>query len=71
MADQGLTVNEEQLVLFKETMQLQRDELAEQAKRNRADEAIETRRITADVEVHTKNLEHAGKVLSAQATDRD
>lgn len=71
MADQGLTVNEEQLVLFKETMQLQRDELAEQAKRNRADEAIETRRIAADIEVHSKNLEHAGKVLTAQATDRD
>ena len=71
MADQGLTVNEEQMVLFKETMQLQRDELAEQAKRNRADEAIETRRITADVEVHSKNLEHAGKVLNAQAVDRD
>ncbi len=71
MTGQALTVNEEQLVLFKETMQLQRDELAEQAKRNRADEAIETRRIAADIEVHSKNIEHAGKVLTVQAADRD
>lgn len=70
MSKESLTVTEEQLSLFKEHVQLQREELAEQAQKNRADEAIELRRIAADVEVHTKNLDHAAKVITAQSTDR-
>lgn len=67
MSDERLTVSEEQLALFKEHVELQRDELAEQSVRNRADEAIESRRLSAEVEMHQSNLAHAGKVLDAQA----
>ena len=70
MADDHPTISDQQLALFKEHVSLQREELAEQRQKNRADEAIETRRITADLEVHEKNITHAGKVLEAQAQDR-
>lgn len=70
MPDERPTVTEEQLALFKEHVELQRDELAEQRERNRADEAIELRRISAEVEMHKNNLAHAGKVLNAQVDDR-
>lgn len=70
MASNPPTVSDQQLALFKEHVALQRDELAEQREKNRADEAIEMRRISAEVETHEKNLEHAGKVLIAQGNDR-
>jgi hypothetical protein len=70
MPEERPTVTEEQLALFKEHVELQRDELAGQRERNRADEAIELRRISADVEMHKSNLAHAGKVLNAQVDDR-
>ena len=70
MPDQGSTIPEEQLVLFKEHLQLQLAELEEQAKRSRAEEAMETERIAADIQIHSKNIEHAGKVLTVQASDR-
>lgn len=65
-----ITTNDEQLALFKEHVLLQREELAETANRNRADEQIELRRLTVDADAHEKNLAHAAKVLEAQAQDR-
>ena len=71
MADEHLSVNEEQLALFKEHVELQREELSEQREKNRADEALETQRIKAEEGFHARNLEHADKVLVAQSTDRE
>lgn len=70
MAEERPTVNEEQLALFRDHVELQREELTEKRERNRADEAIETRRISAEVDMHKSNLGHAGKVLEAQVEDR-
>ena len=70
MADEHPTVNEEQLAVIRDHVQFQREELAEQREKNRAEEAIEMGRIKADGEIHAANLSHAGKVLDAQANDR-
>lgn len=64
------TVSEEQLVLFKEHLELQRDEFMERRERNRVDEAIELKRISAEQDIHGKNIRHAEAVLSAQLQDR-
>jgi hypothetical protein len=59
------TVSEEQLVLFKEHLNLQREELAKRRERNKADESIELRRISAEQTIHDKNLKHSEFVVNA------
>ena len=65
------TVSEEQLVLFKEHLDLQREELAERRESNRAEESIELKRISVEQAIHDKNLKHAEFVVNAQLQDRE
>ena len=65
------TVSEEQLVLFKEHLDLQREELAERRERNKADESIELKRISVEQTIHDKNLKHSEFVVNAQLQDRE
>ncbi len=70
MPEDRHTVSDEQLALFRDHVDLQKQELAEQREKNRADEAIEMRRISAQQDIHSKDLEHAGRVIDAQLKDR-
>lgn len=71
MTDEAqLEVSQQQMLLFEKNLELQKQELDEQSKKNRADESLEVRRIEAEQVAHAKNLDHAGKVLKAQVEDR-
>ena len=69
MADQP-SINEEQMVLFRDHIALQKEELAAKQEQSRADEKVEMQRLATEAEMHKLNLMHAGRVLDAQALDR-
>ncbi|MDX2081110.1 MAG: hypothetical protein SFU53_10025 [Terrimicrobiaceae bacterium] len=64
------TVSEEQLALFQQHVELQREQVHADRERSRAEEEIELKRLSTEAEMHTKNLAHAGQVLVAHAKDR-
>lgn len=63
-------LNEDQLVLLRDHLSHQKEELAARLEQSRAEEKLESQRISTEADLHKANLAHAETVLSAKATDR-